>query len=69
MASVPNESASELVAACARLKIALTLVQCAVLDLHEAFLQKDRAQRDALQRQARSQIDRIRKMARDTTRP
>ena len=69
MSSVPNESASELVAACARLKIALTLVQCAVLDLHEAFLQKDRVQRDALQKQAKSEIARIKKMARATTRP
>ena len=68
MSSVPNQSTTELVAACGRLKIALTLVQCAVLDLHEAFLHRDCAQREALERRAKAELDRIRCMARATTR-
>ena len=64
MASVPDSSINELIAACARMKRALTLVQCAVLDLHEAFVRRDACRSLALDAQAREHLDRIRRLAR-----
>jgi len=61
MSSVPGSSVNELVLACARMKRALTLVQCAVLDLHEAFVRRDPMQELSLELQARELLDRIRK--------
>lgn len=64
MAYEPNGSASELVAACSRLKRELSRVQCAVLDLHEAFLDLNEAEREILKRQADQLFDRLRLKAR-----
>ncbi len=65
MASAANRAPAELVAACARLKRALTQVQCALFDLHEAFLQGNPDQHEALQHEARQCLDRIRALARN----
>ena len=62
MASVPGSSVDDLVGACARMKRALTLVQCAVLDLHEAFLRRDPLRSLALEQQAREVLDHIREL-------
>ena len=64
MSGVPDQSVSELVSACGRLKRALAHVQCAVLDLHEAFLQRDSGQRLEVERKAQAALDRVRKLAR-----
>jgi cob(I)alamin adenosyltransferase len=64
MGSATNRSEGELQAACARLKRALTQVQCALFDLHEAFLQGNPDQHEALQYEARQMLDRIRALAR-----
>ena len=64
MESAPEKSVSDLLGACARLKRALAQVQCAALDLHEAFVQRDRRQREALECQAQATLDRIRGKAR-----
>jgi hypothetical protein len=67
MARLPDDSGSELLAACGRMKRALAHVQCAVLDLHEAFLQRDQQQREALERQAKNALERIRDLSRTRT--
>jgi hypothetical protein len=64
MESVPNQSVGDLVSACSRLRRALAHVQCAVLDLHEAFLQRDSERRNDLERQTQAALDRIRKLSR-----
>jgi hypothetical protein len=38
-----------------------------VLDLHEAFLQRDSQQREALERQAKNALERIRDLSRTRT--
>jgi hypothetical protein len=58
MESAPQSSPGELLSACSRLRRALAHVQCAVLDLHEAFLQRDCAERDLLERQTNAVLQR-----------
>jgi hypothetical protein len=69
MASVPDHSASELLTACGRVRRALAQVQCALFDLHEAFLRRDLKRSQALEHQTRICLDRIREMGRDTGPP
>jgi hypothetical protein len=64
MAYEPNGSTGELVAACARLKRELSRVQCAVLDLHEAFLDLNEPEREILKRQVDQLLGRLRLQAR-----
>ena len=65
MAYGTNGSGSDLVAACSRLKRELSRVQCAVLDLHEAFLELNHAEREIVKRQADQLFFRLRARARD----
>lgn len=65
MAYGPNETRGDLVAACRRLKRELSRVQCAVLDLHEAFLVLNEAEREIVKRQADQLFYRLRVRARD----
>jgi len=68
MANEPNPPAGDLVAACGQLKRALTQVQCAVFDLHEAFLLRDRQQHAALEQQTKLYLQRISRLARNPNR-
>ena len=62
-----SQSTKELVDACARMKVALSHMQCAVLDLHEAFLERDLAQRTGLEKRTSETLERIRRRARSKT--
>jgi hypothetical protein len=66
MAYEANGSSGDLVAACSRLKRELSRVQCAVLDLHEAFLELNQAEREIVKRQADQLFFRLRARARDS---
>lgn len=68
MASTPDRSLVELAAACGRLRRALGQVQCALYDLHEAFLEGNPEQHRTLQREARRCLDRIRALSRPSSR-
>jgi hypothetical protein len=68
MAYGQNGRHSELVEACSRLKQELSRVQCAVLDLHEAFLELNEAEREVVRRQADQLFFRLRLGARDLPR-
>ncbi len=68
MASTPDRSLAEIADACARLKRALVLVQCALYDLHEAFLEHNPAERSRLEREAHASLERIRTLSRPSSR-
>ncbi len=63
MASTPERSLAEIADACGRLKRALGLVQCALYDLHEAFLEYHPGERSRLEREARASLERIRALS------
>ncbi len=68
MASTPDRSLVELAAACGRLKRALGQVQCALFDLHEAFLEGNPEQQHTLEQEAHRCLDRIRALPRPPSR-
>ncbi len=63
MAGTSNPSLVELAAACDRLKRALGAVQCALFDLHEAFLRASPDQLQTLQHDARACLERIKALS------
>lgn len=49
--------------ACRRLRVALTLVECAVMDLHEAFVKRDAKALNEIERQTQAAIKRAKEKA------
>ena len=68
MARTPDRSLMEVATACARLKRALGVVQCALFDLHEAFLEINSEQQRTLEREALACLERIRAHSRPHSR-
>ncbi len=64
VAGTPNRSLAEVSAACMRLKRALSVVQCALYDLHEAFLEHNPEAQRTLEREASACLERIRALGR-----